>query len=259
MQDLKVAIVQSKLEWEQPAKNRIHFSNKIAEISEEVDLIVLPEMFTTGFSMNPENCAEEINGVTTEWMLKVAREKNSAICGSLMIVENGKYFNRFIFTTPNGEIFTYNKRHLFTLAGEHETYEQGVNNVMIEYKGWKIRPQICYDLRFPVFIRNTDEYDLLIFVANWPETRINAWDTLLKARAIENLSYAIGVNRVGEDANNLKYNGHSAVYNPLGNEICYPIENEEKIEIVNLDKSEVGKTRSQLNFLSDRDEFKIEL
>lgn len=259
MQDLKVAIIQSKLAWEQPAENRRHFSDKIADISEEVDLIVLPEMFTTGFSMSPENCAEGMNGETCQWMQEIAREKNSAICGSIMIVENGKYFNRFLFVAPNGDISTYNKRHLFTLAGEHETYEQGKQNVLIEYKGWKIRPQICYDLRFPVFIRNTDNYDLLIFVANWPETRINAWDTLLKARAIENLCYAIGVNRVGDDANNLKYNGHSAIYNPLGNEICSPIHVEEKTVVVTLEKSVIDKTRNQLNFLNDRDQFKIDL
>jgi len=258
MQDLKVAIVQSQLEWEQPEKNRIHFSNVISDISQEVDLIVLPEMFTTGFSMSPEKCAEPMDGETTQWMKHMAMEKNSALCGSLIIAENGKYYNRFLFVTPEGVISTYNKRHLFTLAGEHETYEQGKELVMIHYKGWKIRPQICYDLRFPVFVRNTDAYDLLIFVANWPETRVNAWDTLLKARAIENLSYAIGVNRVGEDANNLKYNGHSGVYDPLGNEICDPIENEEKVVVVSINKNYVQKVRKQLNFLKDRDNFKID-
>lgn len=258
MQNLKVAIIQANLEWEHPEKNRYHFSEMIDQISENVDLIVLPEMFTTGFSMSPKKGAEKLDGTTTQWMQKIAREKNSAICGSLIIAENHKFYNRFIFITPEGTIFYYNKRHLFTLAGEHKTYEQGMKNVLIDYKGWKIRPQICYDLRFPVFIRNTDFYDLLIFVANWPETRINAWDTLLKARAIENLSYVVGVNRVGKDANNLKYNGHSAVYDPLGNEICSPIEHVEKIVLVDLDKSVVTETRNQLNFLNDRDEFKID-
>lgn len=259
MQDLKVAIVQSKLFWEQPGANRKHFSKMISGIPDEIELIVLPEMFATGFSMTPENCAEAIDGETVRWMQQISKDKNSAICGSIMISEDGKFFNRFIFVTPDGTISTYNKRHLFTLAGEHETYEQGRKNTLIEYRGWRIRPQICYDLRFPVFIRNTDQYDLLIFVANWPETRVNAWDTLLKARAIENLSYVIGVNRVGEDANNLKYNGHSAVYDPLGNEICYPIENEEKVVEVLLNKDRVQATRSQLNFLKDRDKFKIDL
>ncbi len=259
MQDLKVAIVQSKLEWEQPEKNRTHFRSVISGISEEVDLIVLPEMFVTGFSMVPEKNAETMDGPSVLWMQELAQKKNSAICGSLIITENGKFFNRFLFVTPEGQISTYNKRHLFTLAGEHETYQQGKDQTLIAYKGWKIRPQICYDLRFPVFIRNTDRYDLLIFVANWPETRVNAWDTLLKARAIENLSYVVGVNRVGEDANNLKYNGHSAVYDPLGNEICYPIENDEKVAIVSISKGNVEAVRKQLNFLNDMDNFKIEL
>lgn len=259
MQDLNVAIVQSKLFWEHPKANRKHFSNMISEISDEVELIVLPEMFATGFSMTPEKCAESMEGETVNWMRLISEEKNSAVCGSLMISEGGKFYNRFIFVTADGTISTYNKRHLFTLAGEHETYEQGKENVLIEYNGWRIRPQICYDLRFPVFIRNTDEYDLLIFVANWPETRVNAWDTLLKARALENLSYVIGVNRVGEDGNNLKYNGHSAIYDPLGNEICYPIENEEKVVEMTLNKLDVTKTRKQLNFLNDRDNFKIDL
>lgn len=259
MQDLNVAIVQAELVWEQPEKNRARFSRMIADISQDVDLIVLPEMFATGFSMTPEKCAEPMDGDTVQWMKMVSKEKNSALCGSLMIVENGKYYNRFIFVTPEGRISTYNKRHLFTLAGEHKTYKQGKKRVIIDYKGWKIRPQICYDLRFPVFIRNTDDYDLLIFVANWPKTRVNAWDALLKARAIENLSYVIGVNRVGEDGNNLKYNGHSGAYNPLGNEICYPVDSVEKIEFITLHKSEVYKIRKQLNFLNDRDHFEIDI
>jgi predicted amidohydrolase len=179
-------------------------------------------MFTTGFTMQPERVAETMNGETIQWMQSLAKAKNAAITGSLIIVEEGKYYNRLVFVFPTGEIQQYDKRHLFTLAGEDGVFTAGTSKVLIEYKGWKICPLICYDLRFPVFSRNVENYDLLIYVASWPKTRIAAWDTLLKARAIENMSYTIGVNRLGVDGTNLEYVGHSQIVDYLGNSVLEP-------------------------------------
>ena len=216
---MKVALIQSSLFWENPIANRNHFGEKINAIFEEVDLIVLPEMFATGFTMNPEIVSETMEGETIQWMQSFAKAKNSAITGSIVIKENDNFYNRLVFVFPSGEIEFYDKRHLFTLAGEDKIYTAGHNKLIVEYKGWKICPLICYDLRFPVFSRNTENYDLLIYVANWPKTRINAWDALLKARAIENMSYTIGVNRIGEDDNGFHYNGHSQVVDFFGDYI----------------------------------------
>ncbi len=254
-QFLKIAIVQSELIWENGKQNRSCFSEKINAISDTVDLIVLPEMFTTGFTMNPAKVAETMDGKTVIWLKNIAREKNSAITGSLVIEENGNYYNRLLFVYPSGEIKTYDKRHTFTLAGEDKVYTAGHKKVILEYKSWKICPLICYDLRFPVWARNTEDYDLLFYVANWPKPRIYAWDSLLKARAIENMSYCIGVNRVGLDANDLEYSGNSVVYDYLGEEISNIKPNEDKIDIVSLNKNELLKTREKFQFLKDRDCF----
>ncbi len=213
---MKVAIIQTALIWENPNANRIQFEEKIRGIEQNVDLIVLPEMFSTGFTMNPETVAETMNGETISWMQTLAKHKNSAITGSLVIVENGKYYNRLVFVLPSGEIKHYDKRHLFSLAGEEKVYTKGKTKLIIEYKGFKICPLICYDLRFPVFSRNVEDYDVLLYVANWPKPRINAWNALLKARAIENMCYVVGVNRIGEDQNNHVYNGNSQVIDYLG-------------------------------------------
>ena len=255
---MEIAIIQTKLVWENPKLNRIQFEYKINKISQAVDLIVLPEMFSTGFTMFPKDLAESMNGETVEWMQKIAKSKQTAICGSIIIIENSKYYNRFIFVHPNGEIETYDKRHLFSLAGEHEQYTQGTKKVIIQYKDWKICPQICYDLRFPVFSRNIEEYDLLIYVANWPKPRVTAWDALLKARAIENMSFVIGVNRIGLDVNKHEYIGHSSILDDLGNSI---VEANEKdgVFFATLDKSKMIQTRQKLNFLSDKDDFLINL
>jgi predicted amidohydrolase len=258
MQHLKIALLQADLVWENAEQNRINFSKKINVITEQVDLIVLPEMFTTGFTMNPVNIAEKMNGETIKWMLKVALEKKLAICGSLVIEEEGNYYNRFLFIHPSGKIEYYNKRHLFTLAGEHTVYTLGIEKIIIDYKGWKICPLVCYDLRFPVWARNVEDYDLLIYVANWPKPRITAWDTLLKARAIENMCYTVGVNRVGIDANKLEYNGHSAAYDCLGEQIAQTKENKENTVILKVDKKYLNETREKLNFLSDKDNFKLQ-
>ena len=257
MQHLKIALIQADLIWQNAEQNRINFSKKINAISEPVDLIVLPEMFTTGFSMQPQKIAEYMIGDTVEWMQKIASKKNTAIAGSVIISENNKYYNRFLFIHPCGKIEYYNKRHLFTLAGEHTVYTQGEVKMIIEYKGWKICPLVCYDLRFPVWARNVEEYDLLMYVANWPKPRISAWDTLLKARSIENMCYTIGVNRVGKDENNLEYPGHCAIYNCLGEEVVKAIPNKEETIIAILEKNHISETRNKLNFLSDKDTFKI--
>lgn len=258
MQNLKIAILQADLIWQNAEQNRRNFSEKIHQINEQVDLIVLPEMFTTGFSMHPQKIGDTMHGETVAWMRKIASEKNAAIAGSVIIFENNNYYNRFLFVHPSGEINFYNKRHLFTLAGEDKVYESGKEKIIVDYKGWKICPLVCYDLRFPVWARNTEDYDLLIYVANWPKTRIAAWDTLLKARAIENMCYTIGVNRVGVDANNYEYNGHSAAFNSLGEQVAETKENKEETVVFTLDKNQSFEIRNKLGFLNDRDTFEIE-
>jgi len=257
MEDLKVALVQSELVWEKPEQNRINFSNKINAIKEKVDLIVLPEMFTTGFTMNPVNVAETMDGETIQWLQKVAHENECAIMGSIIIKEQESYFNRLVFVHPSMKVGVYDKRHTFTLAGEHDVYTAGTEKQIFDYKGWKICPMICYDLRFPVWARNVEGYDLLVYVANWPKPRVNAWDALLKARAIENMSYCIGVNRVGTDANDLEYNGHSAAYDSLGNMLSTSIPTKEETLIVSLKSNHLTETRNKLQFLKDSDDFTL--
>lgn len=252
---LKIALIQADLVWENPTENRNRFQEKIMAISDTIDLIILPEMFTTGFSMTPENIAETMEGNTVNWMLKLAKEKNCAITGSIIITENNNYYNRLLFVHPSGKIEYYDKKHTFTLAGEHEVYTAGKTKNIIDYKGWKICPLICYDLRFPVWARNTENYDLLLYVASWPKPRVEAWDSLLKARAIENMSYTIGVNRVGVDANNYEYNGNSVAYDMLGNCIDKKNNNEEVSIMIELDKKSQLKIRNRFRFLEDQDNF----
>ena len=254
---LKAAIIQSNLVWENPVQNRINFNQKIESISEALDLIVLPEMFTSGFTMNAKTVAETMQGETVNWMLALAKRKAAAIVGSLVIEENGKYYNRLLFVKPEGIIEYYNKRHTFTLAGEHKVYEAGKEQKNISYKGWSIATLVCYDLRFPVWARNTNDYDVVLYVANWPKPRIAAWDALLKARAIENMSYCIGVNRVGLDATNHEYPGHSAVYDVLGEKISDLKPNKEGVDVVELSKKHIEKNRRHLGFLNDRDDFNL--
>ena len=253
---MKIALIQSSLFWENPTANRNYFEEKINAITEKVDLIVLPEMFTTGFTMNPEAVAETMQGETIQWLQLVAKVKNSAITGSLIIKEKNNYYNRLVFVFPSGEIQFYDKRHLFTLAGEDKVYTSGNQKWIVDYLGWKICPLICYDLRFPVFARNIEDYDVLIYVANWPKPRINAWDILLKARSVENMCYTIGLNRTGLDANNLEYVGHSQTVDFLGNYILEPQEIV-GVFIVELNKEKLLETRNKLGFLNDRDSFEL--
>lgn len=253
---MKVTLIQSNLFWENPKQNRRYFEGKINSISENTDLIVLPEMFTSGFTMNPVNVAETMQGETVLWMQSLAKARKLAITGSVVIEEKGNFYNRMLFVFPSGEIQFYDKRHLFTLAGEDKVYKAGTQKLIVDYLGWKICPFICYDLRFPVFSRNSEDYDLLIYVASWPKTRINAWDSLITARAIENMSYAIGVNRIGEDDNGYQYTGHSQVVDFLGEYLVEPNEFE-AIFSVELDKDKMMLTRQKLGFLNDRDVFEI--
>jgi len=254
--NLSISIIQTNLLWENKTGNLQHFQKKIESIETDTDLIILPEMFTTGFLMNPKPFAEKMNGQTVNWMQKMAKFSNAAIAGSIIIEDNGTYVNRFLFVKPDGEYQYYNKRHLFAMAGEDEHYSQGKKNILITYKGWQIRPLICYDLRFPVWSRNIDEYDLLIYVANWPEKRAAHWKTLLGARAIENQAFVAGVNRIGIDGNNYHYSGDSAIYDPLGEKITEIKPNEESVVTISISKEDIQKIRKSLPFLNDRDEFK---
>ncbi len=258
MQDvLKVALIQTDLIWENPEKNRESFSKKFQNLSEDVDLTILPEMFTSGFTMNAKAIAETMQGDTVTWMQQMASKHNTAIVGSIVVTEDNKFYNRLLFVTPNGTLQYYDKRHTFTLAGEDKVYSTGIKKLIIDYKGWKICPLICYDLRFPVWSRNTEDYDVLLYVANWPKPRIAAWDALLKARAIENMSYCIGVNRVGIDGLNIEYSGNSAVYDLFGNEISNVEVHKEQIEIITLQKEHITRYREKLKFLDDSDDFTV--
>ncbi|MES2573462.1 MAG: amidohydrolase [Bacteroidota bacterium] len=253
---MKIALIQSTLFWENSKASRNHFEVKINAIAEKVDLIVLPEMFSTGFTMNPKAVAETMEGETILWMQSLAKTKSIAITGSVVIKEKDNFYNRLVFAFPSGEIQFYDKRHLFTLAGEDKVYTVGNNKLIIEYKGWKICPLVCYDLRFPVFSRNVEDYDLLLYVANWPKSRIQAWDILLRARSVENMCYTIGVNRVGFDNNNFEHNGHSQTVDFLGNYILEPQETED-IFLVELNKEKLFEARKKLGFLNDRDSFEL--
>lgn len=253
---MKIAIFQTKLAWENPAVNRKFIEEYFLNEDEPFDLFILPEMFTSGFTMNPSAVAEPMDGETMTWLKGLAKAKNCAITGSLVIKENGNFYNRMVFIFPSGEVQFYNKRHLFTLAGEEKVYTKGTEKVIVNYNNWNICLQICYDLRFPVFVRNVENYDVILYVANWPNPRINAWDSLLKARAIENMCYTIGVNRIGEDANQLEYPGHSQVIDFLGNNMLN-CESDLGVFVCELDKDQQLATRQKLNFLNDKDDFSL--
>jgi len=253
---MKIALVQTSLAWENPTVNRSHFAKKIMNFKEDVDLLVLPELFTTGFTMNAKAVAETMQGDTIAWLQQLAKSKNCAITGSLAITENGNFYNRLVFVFPSGELHTYDKRHLFTLAGEDKVYKAGKDRLIIDYKGFKICPLICYDLRFPVFSRNTEKYDLLLYVANWPSPRIAAWDALLKARAIENCCYVLGVNRLGVDANALDYPGHSQVIDYAGT-LLHDSASKVEVAVVELGKKELLEFRMRFAFLDDQDVFTV--
>ena len=256
MEKLKVSIVQADLYWENINANLQLFEKKIESIQAATELILLPEMFTTGFTMNASSNAEAMSGQTMTWLKKQAAKKNAVIAGTFIVKEKEQFFNRLVWMFPDGSFQTYDKKHLFTLAKEDKTYSPGKERLIIHLNGWKICPLICYDLRFPVWSRNDQAYDLVIYLANWPATRSTHWKTLLRARAIENQSYTIGVNRVGTDGLDNYYSGDSTVIDFSGN-ILYQISHKENICTISLDKVEQSNFRQKLNFLPDQDRFKI--
>jgi predicted amidohydrolase len=215
--DLKVTLVQTDLIWEDIELNIAGIDRQLDRMNQDTHLIVLPEMFTTGFTMNAENLAQGMDGDSIHWLQTKSRQKNADIVGSVVIKDGHKFFNRLLWAKPNGELFAYDKKHLFRMAGEEKVYHSGDKRITVVLRGWKIRPFICYDLRFPAWTRNVaNHYDLAVFVANWPESRSSHWKILLQARAIENQCYVIGVNRVGKDGNGLSYSGDSSIIDPLG-------------------------------------------
>lgn len=250
---MRITTIQYDIVWEDKVTNLKNLTSKINTI--QSDVIVLPEMFTTGFTMIPKPLAESMTGKTIQWMKEIALTKDLAICGSIIIREEDKYFNRFIWVNPDGTIYHYDKRHLF--LNEDVSYTPGDKKLIIEYKGWKICPLICYDLRFPVWSRNSEDYDILIYVANWPDKRKLAWRSLLVARAIENQCYVIGVNRVGEGSG-LVYSGGTSLINALG-EVQYTNSHIEEVFTATLSKYDLDKIRTQLPFLEDKDNFSINL
>lgn len=254
---LNVCLVQTDNSWEDIDANLMGLTKKLHEIDEDADLIILPELFSTGFTMEAKAVAESMDGKGVTWMKTMSKVKQSLIIGSLLISEAGSFFNRLIVAFPNGDIQYYNKRHLFSYAGEDKVFKAGSKRLVVEYKGFKICPLICYDLRFPVWARNTEEVDVFIFVANWPDARMLAWDTLLKARAIENLCYVVGVNRVGVDSNNLVYAGHSTVVDAMGVNLIETEPSKEGIFETILEKSHIISVREKFSFLDDRDQFEI--
>ncbi len=263
MQDLKITIVQPKPAWHAVEKNLAYLSSLIGSKSPETDVIALPEMFTTGFTMDSSDMAEHMHGRTHTWMQEEALKIDAAICGSIIIQENGEFYNRFLWVEPGGKTAIYDKRHLFRMADENKFYSEGTQPVDISYKGFKIRPQICYDLRFPVWARNSVTnnafaYDILLYVANWPAARISAWTSLLQARAIENHAYCLGVNRVGEDEKGINYNGQSIAFSPKGN-MLVKMGNTEGFQTITLNGKSLADYRKQFPVHLDADNFNLDL
>jgi len=257
MNDLRVTTVQADLVWENAEANRTAFTDHLLPLSGKTDLIILPEMFSTGFSMNAAALAETMDGPTVQWMLEMAKRTEAVVTGSLIMKDGEHYYNRLIWMPPNGSVQYYDKRHLFTMAGEHNTYTAGNELLITEVGGWKVCPLICYDLRFPVWSRNTERCDLMIYVASWPNKRDYAWKSLLRARAIENQCFVIGVNRVGHDGNEFYYSGDSRVIPPLGDRLLY--EQTDKVELMTHELSAdlITEVRERFPFLLDGDSFKI--
>lgn len=257
MQDLTLALVQNNIAWHNPEANRKALQKRILNLKEKVDLVVLPEMFTTGFTMEVKENAEPVNGPTLQWMKELASKTSSALTGSIIVEENNKFYNRLYWVTPDQEVKIYDKRHLFRMADEEKHFSGGTENPVLELKGWKVKPLICYDLRFPVWARNINsEYDLLLYVANWPQARIEAWDALLKARAIENLAYTAGVNRVGKDGIGIEYNGQTIVYDFKGEPLNKKTMQDEVI-FVHLSKNLLDEYRQKFPAHLDADTFVI--
>ena len=252
MEKLNVTLVQPDIVWENREANLKKYSEMLAEVR-QTNLIVLPEMFTTGFSMSPEKLKEKMDGPAVQWMKQLAKEKTSAVTGSLIIEESGRIYNRCLWIFPDGSLEYYDKRHLFTMSGEHLHYSPGNKKLVVEYLGWRFCPLVCYDLRFPVWSRNIENYDVLLYVANWPAPRHHVWKSLLTARAIENQSYCFGVNRVGTDGTGLNYSGDSAMVDPKG--FASFLGEKEQVKRVELSYSGLHEFRKKFPVLEDRDFF----
>ena len=254
--NLNITLIQSDLFWENVNSNLFNFGKLISNIK-DTDIILMPEMFNTAFCPKSSHLAESMDGKTINWMKDISKAKGCAIVGTLMIKEGGNIFNRLVWISKNGTIYTYDKHHLFSLIHEERYINKGEGRLIIEIDGWKICPLICYDLRFPVFSRNDVDYDVLIYLANWPVKRIEAWDTLLKARSIENQSYTIGANRIGKDGNEIPFNGHSKVFDAFGKELFSATENKAEVLQFEISLDDLKLKRRQMNFLQDRDNFSL--
>ncbi len=262
MQNLEILYLQSNLVWENPVQNRINFEKKILAQGQCCDLIILPETFTTGFPVDPAPFAETTDGESLQWMQRLAAETGAVITGSLLLKEENNYFNSLIWMRPDGTFERYDKRHVFSMGGEHKHIKAGEQQLVVTLKGWKIRPLVCYDLRFPVWCKNrfengAFEYDLAIFVANWPAVRAYPWDALLVARAIENQAYVLGVNRVGLDGQGNNYNGHSKLIDAKGKVVSEAPENSEAAMRVTLSGTQLREFRNKFNVGRDWDRFEI--
>ena len=263
MSSLTITTIQTGLSWEDKPANLRHFEARIDSLQEPTELVILPEMFSTGFSMQPQRLAETMDGPTVRWMQEIAARKKIILTGSVIIEENGHYFNRLIWMLPTGQYGYYDKRHRFAYAGEDEQYTAGSKRLVASVKGWRVLPLVCYDLRFPVWSRQGAaegpelEYDLLLYVANWPERRSHAWRTLLQARAIENQCYVAGVNRIGADGNNIYHGGDTMIIDPLG-ETLYHAGAKDETYTQTLKKEDLAKVRGHFPFWRDADHFSIE-
>lgn len=268
MSSLSITTIQADLHWENVPANLDMFAGKIDALQQKTEIVILPEMFSTGFSMNPKALAEKMDGTAIQWMKTIAAYKKIILGGSLIIEDDGKYVNRFVWMLPDGNYGYYDKRHLFAYAGENQHYSPGNRRVIASVKGWKINLQVCYDLRFPVWVRQNKsllqpdaeiypEYDMIIYVANWPQRRSHAWKTLLQARAIENQCYVVGVNRVGNDGNNIYHSGDSMIIDPLGEPLYAGADKEESFTCV-LQKEKIDEVRTKFPFWKDADNFLIE-
>ncbi len=257
MEPIKITVFQAYLFWENVEKNLQNLGLRLSALKEKTDLILLPEMFNTGFTMNVTRCAEQMDGVTMRWLYETAKKFECMVAGSLIIEEEGKYYNRFVWMSADGSYVHYDKRHLFGMADEDATFTPGNSRIMLQLKGWKICPMVCYDLRFPVWSRNQEDgYDLLVYIASWPDKRSGHWRALIPARAIENQAFVIGVNRVGHDGNEVYYSGGSMCISPVGDVVYYKPEDED-LYTFTLHPKDLEKAREQFPFLKDADKFSL--
>lgn len=254
MQDLTIAYLQYNIQWHDWEANVAIIERHLSSLHREIDLLILPETFSSGFTIDPNPVAQGMNGPVVDWMCKTAKTENFTIIGSVIIEDGGVFYNRLICAHPDGSTSHYDKRHLFSYAGEGDQYASGNHRLQFRIRDWTICPLICYDLRFPVWSRNTQEYDVLVYVANWPAPRVEAWQALLKARAIENQAYTIGVNRTGRDNNNLRYPGSSEVFDMAGHSL-HQSTTEDELAVVVLNKHDLKTFRTEYNFLADKDSY----